>query len=99
MQYYSLIWPPFSVLPSSHAVHSHLLSHQEACNVGLSHCHWCEVCHLVKVGFLRFLHCSVNFSALVIKKKKVLLWGDILRLFYLYQNYSHKIWCIQMILP
>lgn len=63
----------------SHRVHSHFLSHQEAWNVGLSHYRWCEVCHWIKVGFLRFLHCSVNFSTLVIKKKKtVLLWGDAL---------------------
>ena len=50
----------------SHVVHSHFLSHQEARNVGFSHYHWCEVCHWIKVGFLRFLHSSVNFSALVI---------------------------------
>lgn len=58
------VFHPSSYL--SHVVHSHFLSHQEARNVGFSHYHWCEVCHWIKVGFLRFLHSSDNFSALVI---------------------------------
>ena len=62
----------------SHRVHSHFLSHQEAWNVGLSHYRWCEVCHWIEVGFLRFLHCSVNFSTLVIKKKKRYFCGEML---------------------